>query len=257
MNLVLNKNLASVLYRSRPINSIYCRFLSKENLPDKAENENVQVQQKQPERPRIIPVKQALLAKIPVEYHGISESKFNDDTVWLPLFVWPYIRQIRFFFRLNMYLSIGSIGLGGAYIYDLYAGNPNAPLMNTVLLATCAFSSMILTGYLSSKIVGRIYVSEDGTSLRVGRFSFFSSRKDMVVPMECVIPLTDLNEDNKRLFVNMKFHKPRNIDLSKDAIEFYDQVHLLPLKLGGVTDAELFEKILGNILTKKKLSQYK
>lgn len=196
------------------------------------------------------PVPQKLLKRIKVEYHGVEQGKFNDETIWIPIFRFPYIGPCYTVIRFKVYLTFISIAVCLKNIYSLLFGlNPN--LLPTTILSATTVIGMYVTGNLFRSLVMQIYATEDLAHLRICRFTFFGKRRDMVLPIDAVVPLTETNRTRRAFFLKLETRRPEKINLDYDFYEFYDEKFRLVIKFGGVLDLLKFEKALGTILRMK------
>lgn len=196
------------------------------------------------------PVPQKLLHRIKVEYHGVGSAKFNDETLWVPFYRYPHIGKIHAIIRFKVYLTGLSIFACMRNVYHLLGAiDPN--LIAATMLSSTTVIGMVIAGNFFRKLIVQIYVSEDLTHLRICRFTFFGKRRDMVLPTENVLPLSETNRGRRKLFFTVKTTMPEDIDLSHDFYEFYDEEFTIILRHGGILDMRTFEKIMGTILRMK------
>lgn len=205
----------------------------KENLPTKRD-----------------PVPQSLLKRIKVEYHGVEPGKFNDETLWIPIFRFPYIGPCYATIRFKVYLTFVSFA---ACLRDLYCllDSLNPSLLPSTILTSVTVIGMYITGNLFRQLVVQIYATEDLAHLRICRFTFFGKRRDMVLPLNAVVPLTESNRTRRTFFLKLETMRPEKISLDNDFHEFYDEKFKIVLKYGGVLDLAKFEKAFGQILRMK------
>lgn len=196
-------------------------------------------------------VKQSLLKPIPVEYHGIAPVHFNGDTTWITIFRMPHVNAFRLIIRIKLYLTGASIGLCLFRLYEVLTVDINASLFQAGLLAVTTLSGLIFVGNYFRRMVCQIYISENQQCLRLCRFTFFGRRLDLVLPISCVVPLTETNKTGRAPVLTMEFIKPEKVDLVYDQLEFYDEKLQVPVFFGGIVDKERFQKALGSIMDMK------
>lgn len=220
------------------------------NLPAEKGQQTDLESQKAPRLPD--PVPQQYIARIPVEYHGIDGSNFpNEKTEWLPIFRSPYIVHFKAVIKFKVYLTGLTAALLAFRAYNLVICGFGTNVYLATALPSISLVGLIIAGSFARRIVCQIYASEDSQHVRLCRLTFFGKRRDMVLPIDCVVPLTDTNTSNTSLFVKLHTKPPKEIDLSYDHIEFYEETFLIPLVLGGVLDRTRFEKIMGSILMRR------
>jgi len=201
--------------------------------------------------PRLPPVEHKQLKHVKTEYHGVTEAGFKEDTLWSPVFRMPAIRSLRAVGRLKVYLTAVSSCFIIREINNLFTHGVSYDLFPPLSLATLTFGSLIYTGSLLNKLVVQIYASEDLRYLRFSRFTFYARRRDIIVPIDNVRPLTETNPTMRMPYYNLEFIKPKELDLENDYHEFYDLRLRILVYFGGIRDRELFEQVLGKLLRNK------
>lgn len=198
------------------------------------------------------PVKQELINRIPVEYHGVTSANFNDQSIWLPIYRFPYIGALKIVIKFKVYLTGFTTAIVLNRLYNSISGLSFSTTPTTVALSAISLTGLLFIGNAFRKLVCQIYVSPDMNFVRMCRFSFFGRRIDMVLPREQVVPLTETNISTVRnLFCILEFTHPQKIDLNHDTIEFYDQYFYLPLRFGRILDRDRFEETMGKFLKRK------
>lgn len=201
--------------------------------------------------PKLPPVKQSELKQVQAEYHGMLADKLDNETIWLPIFRMPGIVGLRAVARFKMYLTIVSSYLFVKEIYNLVCIGVSYDAMPAATLAAITFGGLIFVGNNYRQLVVQIYTTEDHRYLRFSRFTFFGNRRDIIVPIDCVRPLTETNSTMRMPFYKLQFIKPKNLDLENDYHEFYNDTLRICVLIGGIRDRELFEEVLGKLLRNK------
>lgn len=199
------------------------------------------------------PIEQVLLKRIPVEFHGVKPDNFNDETIWMPIYRFPYVNGLRRLIRFKVYLTTFSMITVAERVYTMLSdGSTN--VITTAALSTISLTGLIIVGDLFRKLVCQIYTSPDAGYIRLCRFSFFGRRIDMVLPRDLVLPLTETNTSGyKNIFTIIRPVQPQKIDLSYDMIEFYDEKFYLPLRYGKILDKERFAHAMGQTILERKV----
>lgn len=202
--------------------------------------------------PVIGPIKQALIKRVPVEFHGVAPSNFNDETQWLPIYRTPHLFKLRFVIKLKLYITAISLACCTLNAHQLLFGQTvGGGLLATGLLSFISFGGLVFMGDYFRRLIVQIYVSEDFEHVRFCRFTFFGKRRDMVLPKECIIRLPETNRSIRAPILELRFAMPEKIDLEYDNYEFYELGFRIPIGLGGVLDKDNFQRALGKILAKK------
>lgn len=198
------------------------------------------------------PVKQELIKRIPVEYHGVKSENFNDESIWLPIYRFTHIGMFWYVIKFKVYLTGFTTLIVINRLYQSISGSSIGATPTTLALSAISLMGLLFIGNVFRKLVCQIYVSPDMNFIRLCRFSFFGRRIDMVLPREHVLPLTETNVSFARNpFCYIEFTHPQKIDLSYDTIEFYEQYFYLPLRFGRVLDRDRFEYTMGYFLKRK------
>lgn len=197
---------------------------------------------------QVKPVQQILIKKVPVEYHGVQSNSFNDETTWVPIYRMPYIIVFRSVIRFKVYLTFMSMAACMTRFGQLFMDNQTPGLAGMAILSTLTLGGLVLVGDYSRKLICQIYSTDDMEFVRLCRFTFFGKRKDVVLPISCVIPLTETNASSTDPILDLKFMRPDKLDLKHDAYEFYDEHMRIALRMGGVLDKQKFIKIFGKVV---------
>uniref|UniRef100_A0A6G1SDZ1 Transmembrane protein 186 n=1 Tax=Aceria tosichella TaxID=561515 RepID=A0A6G1SDZ1_9ACAR len=254
MMLLLIRTLA--IHRQTPSRCSIIRFASSarnnkdEHRPTKVREGNV-IDFKEPVV--IKPIRQELIKTIPVEFHGVAPGDFNDQSEWYPIFRSPYLNAMRRMIKFKLYLTAFSFLSSLGYASQLFYDSP-INVWKPAILSTLTLVGLVFIGDFARRLIVQIYVSKDLQYVRFCRFTFFGSRRDMVLPRECIVKLTEINSTQRAPILNVKFIMPeKGVALDYDNYEFYELGFRLPLGLGGVLDRERFNSALGKILVKKPL----
>ncbi|XP_061455632.1 transmembrane protein 186 [Rhineura floridana] len=98
------------------------------------------------------------------------------------------------------------------------------------------FAAVMLYGmsFYLRRIIGMMYLNEDGTMLKVAHLTFWGKRRDMYCPVETVMTLGDSGEDSNELLLPFKQ---------------YDIDHFLyfSLRFGQIVDREGFARVFGEL----------
>jgi hypothetical protein len=199
-------------------------------------------------------IRQELIKAIPVEFHGVKPTQFNDDSEWYPIFRSPYLNAMRLLVKFKLYLTGFSLMSSLYYASQVISGTASNP-WNAVILSTITLAGLTFIGDYARRLIVQIYVSKDLEHVRFCRFTFFGRRRDMVLPRECIVRVTEINPSRRAFILNIKFMMPeKEIDLDYDNYEFYELGFRLPLALGGVLDPDKFNTALGKILVNKPMN---
>ncbi|KAJ6657557.1 hypothetical protein lerEdw1_002272 [Lerista edwardsae] len=98
------------------------------------------------------------------------------------------------------------------------------------------FAAIMLYGmsFYLRRIIGMMYLNEDGTLLRVAHLTFWGKRKDIYCPVETVMALSDTGDSSHEFLLQFRQHGQEEF--------FY-----FTLRFGQVLDPEGFVKVFGAV----------
>ena len=142
-----------------------------------------------------------------------------------------YINYLRLFSRMKIYqtgLSILS-AVGSVVAYDAkWIADLNSLLyLNGAMVF--AFIMLFVISRQTVKIVGRLYLSDDGTRVLVSHLNFFGKRRDIQIDLNDVEPLSSIEELGEK-FLKLK-------------LKNFDGHMIISLPLGIVYDKKSFLKV--------------
>lgn len=88
--------------------------------------------------------------------------------------------------------------------------------------------------YYFRRLIGMMYLNQDGTVLKVAHLTFWGRRKDVCCPVESVMMLDDVGEDRNELLICLKQY---------DGNQFF----YFTLRFGQVVDKEGFVRVFGRL----------
>lgn len=125
--------------------------------------------------------------------------------------------------------ATGIVGFCGAISSAL--GSEYTPIV--LGLASVTLQSCIITGLFASRIIGRIYIHENGEEVRIATCNFWGKRKDIQVKIEDIKLASDTSADTRNTFWSVHFH-----DNVQNRL-------LISTKYGGIQDPQSFKMLLG------------
>lgn len=125
--------------------------------------------------------------------------------------------------------ATGTVGLLGGVAAGL--GSEYTPVILTAIFVT--FQSCILTGLFASRIIGRLYLHQDGEQVRFATCNFWGRRRDFFVKVDDIKLVSDTSANTSNAFWSVHFHNNVQSRL------------LISTKHGGIQDAQSFKMLLG------------
>jgi len=145
------------------------------------------------------------------------------------IYSFAYIQPARFLCRFKVYQT---------GIVTFLTGISITTDTNVQLALTVCTVSLVMLGIMGEffrKLVGFMYIDPSGEQVKIAHLTFWGNRKDVVLPISSIIPLSDTDENPSDVFFKLKFYE-------KKQPPFY-----LSLKFGRVVDEDMFHKVLGQL----------
>lgn len=163
-----------------------------------------------------------------------AETQHFEDGEWTTIFCYPHIRLIQLLCRFKIYQCVATLVVAPPLLFSEYLhwmpSYANAMLLSVTMSATIV---LFLTGYLSERVVGMMYVNKDCTKLRVARMNFWGRRQDHVYDVKDIAHLSDTGQIRSSWYIQLHRYSAPN------------DPFFVSLKHGGIVDDELFAKVFG------------
>ena len=179
---------------------------------------------------------QHLAISAPFSTTSVLPGDNHDD--YNLIYVFPHIRLVRLTLRMKIYQTGFTLCAIPPSIF-MYS---NSIIGIDAVVATFGVASFagvmlyVMSRYLQNTI-GQMSLSTDNKFLKVAHLTFWGRRKDTVVPVEQIVPLSDLPDRVSDAYVQM--------------CRYDSEEHLLLfLKYGGVRDQSKFKTVFGSLIDK-------
>ncbi|NWV08366.1 TM186 protein, partial [Ptilonorhynchus violaceus] len=145
----------------------------------------------------------------------------------------PGIKHCRVLSRLKLLQTATSMVILPP-IYYLYLQGQVSHYILLYTTGIAAFAGVMLYGmsYFLRRIIGLIYLSETGQTVRVAHLTFWGRRNDIYCPIETVVTLDEVGDSKEELLLQFKRYN------STDTLYF-------TIKYGQIVDREKFTQIFG------------
>ncbi|XP_063592725.1 transmembrane protein 186-like isoform X1 [Penaeus indicus] len=160
------------------------------------------------------------------------------------IYKFPYIVLARAICRLKIYQTavcgfavpaVGYLAYNGVLDTQVFA--------STAAVGGLAFVMLFVMGEIFRRTVGHIYYNARKDIVKVSHLSFWGNRKDIFIPVEDLVPITDTSDIPSDIYVHLlRFSKPK------------DSLYLF-LRFGGIRDTEKFTYALGLLKPEDQLSE--
>ncbi|KAF2900931.1 hypothetical protein ILUMI_05254 [Ignelater luminosus] len=149
-----------------------------------------------------------------------------------PIYKFEYVRVLSIVNRLKFYNTIftGVLIPSSLILSELEVIHQDFIVNSTVMgLTTCA--SLYIVGILANKFIGFVYLNKEENSLRIAYIDFWGHRKDIEVPLNDMIPFSEVPTSITDLFY-LKFCRFSNEEVLK-----------INFKYGIVLNRDKFKKV--------------
>ncbi|KAJ7411065.1 transmembrane protein 186 [Willisornis vidua] len=148
----------------------------------------------------------------------------------------PGIKYCRVLSRLKL-LQTATTAVMLPPIWYLYLQDQVSQNILLYTTGLAAFAGAMLYGmsYFFRRIIGLIYLSESGQTVRVAHLTFWGRRNDIYCPIETVVTLDEVGDSKEELLVQFKRYN------STDILYF-------TIKYGKIVDREKFTQIFGELV---------
>lgn len=160
---------------------------------------------------------------------SLSKLKFNPND-YKCIYQFTYINHLRIVSRMKIYQTGASIifGISSIVMYEMEILTDMMKLAVLNGLMVFALIMLLIMSRTLVRVVGKLYISNDGKHLIVSHLNFFGKRSDAKFLVDDVLPVMSLDE-LKELFFRLKFKHFDGICLFSESI--YLQFDILSLFL--------------------------
>lgn len=156
-------------------------------------------------------------------------------TEWRPIYRLPLIRLVAAFNRLKIYQAFVTVAGTPVAIALESAGQVSGDVLGIyAAIGVSGLMTLSLASYVSTNIIGFIYINDHQDQLKLAYVDFWGRRKELLVDIEDLLP--DWEPKSRR---RLGFYQP--ICLRTDKKQRYKLLH----RFGVITDPLLFEGLFG------------
>lgn len=145
----------------------------------------------------------------------------------------PYIVAARLVSRLKLYQTAFVVSMVPVNLYYYHTGAVS--LQICVGVGSASVLAMIMLYFAANffqRVVGLVALSSDQKLVRLSHLTFFGGRNDVIVPVDDIVPLTDIDEQSGDIFVKVRRYS------SPDTL-------YMTLRYGHVESAQAFTQVFG------------
>ncbi|NWX33174.1 TM186 protein, partial [Notiomystis cincta] len=148
----------------------------------------------------------------------------------------PGIKYCRVLSRLKLLQTATSVVMLPPICYLYLQGQVSQNILfYTAGIAVFAGAMLYGMSYFFRRIIGLIYLSESGQTVRVAHLTFWGKRNDIYCPIETVVTLDEVGDSKEELLLQFKRYN------SSDTLYF-------TIKYGQIVDRQKFAQIFGELL---------
>jgi len=147
----------------------------------------------------------------------------------------PYITAARFISRLKLYqTAVVVLAVPPAAYYYNVGVIPLEPCVGVFAASTVALIMLYFFANFFQRVVGLVALSDDQTLVRLSHLTFFGGRNDIIVPVDDIVPLSDVSERGSDVFVKVcRYSTTKTLYMT--------------LSYGHVENRETFQKVFGSV----------
>ena len=205
-------------------------------------NETCKLKQKNNERISIITKKLNSVDLSTETPKTIENSSGNDFDAYKEIFRFAHIPILLIVCRGKIYITASICTCSPIILYSWFYDNLGQQDLN-VFGSLMGFSvgTLFFFGEFFRRCVCMVYISKDDTTVKLSHMSFWGKRKNIEVPLEDIIPLSETSERVGNIFWKVSFYP------NSDASKIVDRSNLLICtKFGNVKDNVAMIKIFGS-----------
>ncbi len=167
----------------------------------------------------------------------IEDGKFSPEDIntddFERFYRFPYMRSVRAFSRIKLYQTGFTVWLIPTMVYLYSTGQANLFSVQTSLAVSIFAGVMLYTmsGYFQ-RLVGILSLNKDEDILRISHLTFWGKKNEVYIPLENVIPLSELPDNPQDIYVKLRWQGS-------------DEFFYLSIKYGSILDIQKFKKVVG------------
>ncbi|KRT80906.1 hypothetical protein AMK59_6059, partial [Oryctes borbonicus] len=122
-----------------------------------------------------------------------NETPARKNIEFVPVYQLPSIRVFSVLNRLKLYQTIITLtAIPVVLTFNGIGFVSKEAVLTTVFIGLAGMIPLYSLGILSTKLIGIVYLSEDGTTVKVSSIDFWGKRKDDLIPINDIVPISDL-----------------------------------------------------------------
>lgn len=168
------------------------------------------------------------------------------------IYRYKWIKQLRFISRVKILHVFIVGGLTGPMSYWFNQGIiSGSVLVTSVFAATATTGGLFALSYFFRRVIGELSFDPLKEEFTISSLTFWGNRRNLVVPISNLIPLSDRGFDPENLFHRVELYGNEFVYLlNLRHGKVYDSKRLMELLgiLQGVKNADSFETVSGDVV---------
>ena len=213
-----------------------------------AENQRCKVYQQQYKN--LVPIQKNLRGvnfstKSPTK---VAESNIAEINTFRPIFRFAYIPIIVSICRLKVYMTAGVCGFSPVILYNAIYQNLDPQIWyNFGILLGFSVGTLGFFGEFFRRCVCIVYINKDDSTVKLSHMSFWGKRKDVEIPLNDIVPLSETSERVGWIFWKIRFYEN---SIASKAVD--RSALIICTRFGNVIEDDALVKIFGNEIISNK-----
>ena len=151
------------------------------------------------------------------------------------VYKFPYILPVRAISRFKIYQTAAMFAVLPMVSSAIESGQMLQNTASTMYIAAgVALGTLYYISNITRKLACIISIHNDMEHIRIGRMTFWGNRRNLIVPINQVVPLSEIGISPKDIYTDLRTYD--------GSVKLY-----IPVRFGGVYNLEHFELIFGKI----------
>lgn len=162
----------------------------------------------------------------------------SNDQNFAPIYKFPYIVPATAICRLKLYQTGITIAMVPSTFVLYGAGIATMSQCQTAFAVSCfACTILYVMSSFFRRLVGIMYLNNNRDTLKIAHLTFMGKRRDVLVPVEDIVPFADIGDLSNKVYYPLKFYST-------------DQYYYYIVRYGGILEPDLFKFVFGGEIIK-------
>lgn len=171
-----------------------------------------------------------------LQYVKVNRLTGTDSGDWTPIYRFKSVKWVGFVARMKIWQTALVVTCVPFCYYLVRNGEMDDHVFRlSANLSIFAMLMLYVVTYFTQRVVGVISVSKDGATIRVGYLTFWGFRRDVMIPIDDVIPFSDMGDKPGDVYATIKLYSDPDFTL------------YLSRKKFTIVDEKVFLKVFGTL----------